>query len=134
VSPKSKKRRFNPLSYPKKIRDQVEIDYAKKLTKKEQEWLAAFNEAEFGANPDCLSEITGQPITVEQRRKAWAKTKRTQRNNLFYHGWLEIGVIKLKSASSENALIEWIDNEFAAEMIGLELLKLSILKKYGGMT
>ncbi len=76
------KKRFNPKSYPLAVRDKVEIDYARKLSREEQNWLAAFNEAEYGSNPDCMEEITGRPATKEERRKAWRDIKRYERDAL----------------------------------------------------
>jgi hypothetical protein len=74
------KLRFNPQKFPKAVRDVVEIDYSHKLTSSQKKWLAAFNEAEYGSNPDCIKAITGKNPTQDQKRTAWRSAKRRQRD------------------------------------------------------
>lgn len=83
-------KRYNPNSYPKAVRDRVEIDYASKLSDAEQTWLAAFNESEYGANPELLSEITGQPVTQAEKRRKWRQIKKYQRDTMSQPARLEV--------------------------------------------
>lgn len=76
------KKRYNPNSYPKSVRDRVSIDYTDKLNDYEQTWLASFNESEYGANPELLSEITGQPVTQKEKRRKWRQIKKYQRDTM----------------------------------------------------
>ena len=76
------KKRHNPSSYPKSVRELVQIDYAHKLNDAQQIWLAAFNEAEFGSNPEFLSELVGKKVTKAEKRKKWREIKRYQRDTM----------------------------------------------------
>lgn len=77
-----KRKRLNPKSYPKAIQDLVSIDYVDQLTQAQKEWLAAFNEYEYGSNPDCLEELTGKAPTEDQKRESYRKQKKIQADAL----------------------------------------------------
>jgi hypothetical protein len=115
------------------VRDRVEIDYAKRLTFEEQSWLASFNEAEYGSNPDCLQFITGKRVSVEEKRRLWREIKRYERDGFGPGPRINIDEyflgLHLHSVSNEDVLIEAIDNELEIEMISLENVKFLIRSK-----
>lgn len=125
--------RFDPRSYAASIRDRVQIDYAGRLSVKEKEWLAAFNETEYGSNPDCLEYITGKKVSVEEKRKFYREIKRYQRDILTAGPRVDLSlcVVFLDGfmASNEDVLIEMIDEEDKLELAVLDSLKFSILSK-----
>lgn len=123
-----KRRRRDPNRYPLSVRDRVEIDYARKLSEAQKEWLAAFNEAEYGANPAELRFITGRCVTRAQLRKAWREIQRYKRDLLT--GWANRSVAGPNSPaeeSPEDLLIHQIDNAGAIEREIMKMLKESIL-------
>ncbi len=117
------KTRFNPLSYPKTVRDRVEIDYNAKLSPKDQEWLASFNESESGGKPVCQKDITGKRVSAAEKRRLWRETKRYQRDMISSGTRMDIDVqvfIEGRTAcfhdQNENALIEIMDTKEGIEM------------------
>lgn len=110
--PNSKKPvlRRNPQRFPKAVREAVSVDYISKLTAEEREYLAAFNEAEFGGNAEALELITGKPVTQADKRKAWRNLKRKQRDALNqYNLPLETLDFERSSSNHEDTLIDLID-------------------------
>lgn len=96
------------------------MDYASKLTPKEQDWLAAFNEVEYGQNPEHLQELTGEAPTQDQRRKCYRDTQRYKRNVSAYFNTGSVvsfddHVRRKVQNDQEDTLIEIIDL-FAAQV------------------
>jgi len=125
---KKQRKRFNPRAYPAYIRDCVEIDYSYKLTPEEQNWLASFNEAEYGCNPSYLEHITGKKVTPSEMRKVWRDLKRYERDTLGMRPRVDISVYLTQSHAntlwSESVINEFIDaNQFDFEALFLENLK-----------
>lgn len=129
---KPRRLRLNPQSYPKSVRDRVEVDYAHKLSGDQRQWLAAFNEAEYGSNPACLQIITGKYIKVEERRRLMREIKRYQRDILSAGLWIDVDQLVERHYSIEDLLIGAIDNSVKIERIFMEMLKQAILFKNWG--
>lgn len=127
------RRRLNPLSYPKTVRDRVEIDYAQKLSPALRQWLAAFNEAEYGSNPSEMTFITEKYVRVVERRRLMREIKRYQRD-MMSEGLREsfASVAKTLAQNPEDLLIHQIDHTRQIERAILELLKQSVLLRNWG--
>lgn len=132
------RRRLDPRSYPRSVRDRVEMDYAQKLSPEERQWLAAFNEAEYGGNPGCLQFITGKYVPVAERRRLMREIKRYQRDLLSTGLWMDVEYFKTRvhgdrdGLEMEELLIHQIDNGAQIERVLMEILKQSILLKQWG--
>lgn len=129
--------RFNPRSFPVSVRDRVEIDYASQLNQEEKRWLAAFNEAEYGGNPNSLEYITGEAVSDEERKRMSREIKRYQRDSLTVAPRFitEVGETILKDliepkVSNEDAIIEMIDSERSIERLVMESLMFFIKAKH----
>lgn len=109
----------------------MEIDYVRKLSESDLQWLASFNEAEYGENPQCLEFITGQPTSQEDKRKAWREIQRYKRDTATCCGRVSGHGYESRQVSAEDGLNEWIDSEFRIERKALRFLKDFILAKYG---
>lgn len=65
-------------NFPKSVQWKVDQDYGSVLTQDEREWLAAFNDAYYGA--DFRSNHGQDEWTVEERREAYRDKNRANRD------------------------------------------------------
>lgn len=110
------------------------MDYSQKLSNFEQTWLASFNEAHYGSNPDHLDEITGIPIDQTHRRKVWRELKRYERDAMCSGRQLEEFCERYASPdrhrfSAEDAVIEAMEAGPRIELVVLDALKAHIISK-----
>jgi len=115
----------------------MQTDYIQKLSPKEKEWLAAFNEAHYGHNPDCLEKITDQKVTVHERRRLWRELKHYERRTAddksyccSYSPGIEEFFLDKRSFNQEDVTHALLDEKPVIELSILESIKSTICKRF----